>query len=487
MESKSNAGKCTISTKEPLIMNPLCFVLMPFGEKKDAMGKSINFDEVYKQLIAPAIASVELEPLRADAELNGGIIHTPMFERLVLCQYAVGDLTAANANVYYELGVRHAARPATTVLIKSIETRLLFDAQMLRAIPYSLSSVGIPDRVEVDHENIKKRLLEAKKAALADSPVYELLKGYPKFTDADAESFHDRVKHALELQERIADARSRGSELIKVAKTEARSMPNEAGMRHIEDAELKAAEILGTVQVGLGSISACEPAVVLDLFLAYRAVEAWKAMISLFAAMSDPLEETIMVREQFALALNRDGQSERAEKILTDLLKSRGTSSETLGILGRVYKDRWEVADKVGRSRDAAAALDLAIDAYVRGFEADWRDYYPGINALTCMLQKTDRDPRFEQILPVVEYAVERNMASGLSNYWLQATRLELAVIARDQRTADTALTKALGFQPSPMERETTARNLRLLREIHAAHQAAEPWMLELENELRAS
>jgi hypothetical protein len=37
------------------------------------------------------------------------------------------------------------------------------------------------------------------------------------------------------------------------------------------------------------------------------------------------------------------------------------------------------------------------------------------------------------------------------------------------------------------MERETTARNLRLLREIHAAHQAAEPWMFELENELRAS
>jgi hypothetical protein len=316
--------------------------------------------------------------------------------------------------------------------------------------------------------------------------VYELLKGYPKFTEVDAKSFHERVAHTLDLQERIADARRRGSELVKAARTAARTMADEAARRHLEDAGRGAVEMLGAVQVGLGAIATCDPAVVLDLFLAYRAIEAWKPMIALFAAMSEPLAETIMVQEQFALALNRDGQSERAEKVLSNLLKSRGTTSETLGILGRVYKDRWEAAAKVGRSRDAAAALDLAIEAYVRGFEADWRDYYPGINALTCMLHKKDRDPRFDNILPVVEYAVERNMASGQSNYWVFATRLELAVIAKDQRTADAALTKALGFQPSPMERETTARNLRLLREVHEAHQGAEPWMLELENELRA-
>jgi len=34
-----------------------------------------------------------------------------MFERLILCEYAVADLTTANANVFYELGIRHAIRP----------------------------------------------------------------------------------------------------------------------------------------------------------------------------------------------------------------------------------------------------------------------------------------------------------------------------------------------------------------------------------------
>src|SRR3984893_11932669 len=96
---------------------PLCFVLMPFGQKTDAVGVMVDFDAVYRDLIMPAIEEAGMEPLRADEEMTGGIIHKPMFERLILCEYAVADLTTANANVFYELGVRHAVRPATTMLL----------------------------------------------------------------------------------------------------------------------------------------------------------------------------------------------------------------------------------------------------------------------------------------------------------------------------------------------------------------------------------
>src|SRR5215212_3697612 len=95
---------------------PLCFVLMPFGKKTDASGNSVEFDRVYHEIIEPAIERSELESIRADEEMTGGIIHKPMFERLILCEYAVADLTTANANVFYELGVRHAVRPWSTVL-----------------------------------------------------------------------------------------------------------------------------------------------------------------------------------------------------------------------------------------------------------------------------------------------------------------------------------------------------------------------------------
>ena len=90
---------------------PLCFVVMPFGVKPDGQGGSVDFDAVYEELLAPAIREAGLEPLRADQELVGGLIHKPMYERLILADYAVADLTTANANVFYELGVRHAVRP----------------------------------------------------------------------------------------------------------------------------------------------------------------------------------------------------------------------------------------------------------------------------------------------------------------------------------------------------------------------------------------
>src|SRR5580698_1081643 len=109
----------------------LCFVLMPFGTKPDVAGTMIDFDAVYNVLIGPAIEAAGLESLRADEEMTGGIIHKPMFERLILCQFAVADLTTANANVFYELGLRHAVRPWSTILIFGEGSRLPFDVGLL--------------------------------------------------------------------------------------------------------------------------------------------------------------------------------------------------------------------------------------------------------------------------------------------------------------------------------------------------------------------
>src|SRR5215472_5180963 len=118
---------------------------MPFGKKPSSIGLTIDFDSIYQDLIAPAIKEAELEALRADEELDstGGIIHKPMFERLILCEYAVADLTTANANVFYELGVRHAVRPWSTVLLFAKESgQMPFDIAPLRAMPYQLTREG---------------------------------------------------------------------------------------------------------------------------------------------------------------------------------------------------------------------------------------------------------------------------------------------------------------------------------------------------------
>ena len=117
-------------------MRPLCFVLMPFGTKKDASEKEINFDIVFRTFIRPAIEQAGLDPIRADEEQAGGFIHKPMYERLMFCNFAVADLSFANANVFYELGIRHALKPHTTVSIFESGTKLPFDTAPLRTFNY---------------------------------------------------------------------------------------------------------------------------------------------------------------------------------------------------------------------------------------------------------------------------------------------------------------------------------------------------------------
>jgi len=216
-------------------------------------------------------------------------------------------------------------------------------------------------------------------------------------------------------------------------------------------------------------------------------VKAWNDMITLVDRMAPPLAATVMVREQLGLALNRAGRSDEAERVLTTLIEERGPSSETYGILGRVYKDRWEASVKAGEAFRARGLLNQAITAYLRGFETDWRDAYPGVNAVTLMELKDPPDSRLLPLIPVVRYAVERRIASGKPDYWDHATLIELAVLGRDEAGAVAALDAALAVVRESWEPETTARNLRLIREARERRGEPASWALEVEDALAAS
>jgi len=435
---------------------PLCFVLMPFGRKPAVGGALIDFDAVYREVISPAIEEAGFEPLRADEEMTGGIIHKPMFERLILCEFAVADLTTANANVFYELGVRHSVRPWSTILLFAAGgTQLPFDVAPLRAIPYHLSAEGKPADAGAVRAAIRARLVEARNAS-TDSPIFQLVEGFPDIQRLKTDVFRDRVAYSNRIKERLAAARREGVDAITAIERE------------------------------LGDIAAQESGVVIDLFLSYRAAKAWQAMVDLVTRMPPPLAATVIVQEQLALALNRAERGEDAERVLTALLENRGPSSETYGILGRVYKDRWEAAARAGDRFRARSFLDKAIEAYQRGFETDWRDAYPGVNAVTLMELKEPPDPQRERLLPVVRYAAERRIAARKPDYWDYATRLELAVLGEDEVEAGRALGDALAASREIWERETTARNLRLIREARERRQRKSDWVKEIETALLA-
>lgn len=435
---------------------PLCFVLMPFGKKPDPSGSLVDFDVVYREMIRPAIEDADLEPVRADEEVAGGVIHKAMFERLLLSDYAVADLTTANANVFYQLGIRHAARPWSTVLIFSESTRLPFDVAPMRALAYGLTPAGTPADAEAARKDLADRLREARRA-MTDSPLFKLLDGLrpPNIARLSTNVFRDRVRNSEKTKERLAEARREGADALRAIEAE------------------------------LTPISEAEAGVVVDPFLSYRDVEAWDDMIALVDKMSPPLAEAVMVQEQLALALNRADRGADAEQVLQRLLERRGPSSETYVILGRVYKDRWKAALQSGDKRRARGLLALATDAYLKGFEADWREPSAGVSAVTLMELSEPPDPRREKILPVVTYSMEQRIAAGEPDYWDHATRLELAVLAKDRQAAESALSEALAQLPRDWQSKSTAGNLELIRAARSRRGEAVDWAAEMEGALR--
>ncbi len=438
-------------------MRKLCFVLMPFGKKKDSLGRDLDFDDVYQRLIAPAVAAADLDIIRADEEQFGGTIHKPMFERLMLCEFAIADVTGANPNVYYELGVRHALRPHSTVLIFEASTTLPFDVAALRGLPYTVDGLGKVAAAQAEIEALAAKLGAAHGAGQVDSPVFEI------FTDlkqhdvdhAKTDSFRAQATYTQRLKDELALARSAGIDAV-------RTIADSPAMRR-----------LSNLEVG----------VVIDLFLSLRAVKAHAEMVALYDRMSTPLQRTRLVREQLAFALNRLDRGQEAERILLDLIKQFGPSSETNALLGRVYKDRWERALQNSRSFEADGLLEQAVEAYLAGFEADWRDAYPGVNAVTLMEMSDEPDPRQAALLPVVRYAAERRAARG-GDYWDHATLLELSVLATDKRDARKHLGRALALMREPWEAETTARNLRLIQEVRARRGTDAAWITALTDAL---
>jgi len=434
-------------------LSPLCFVLMPFGLRSDGRGAWIDFDAVYVQLLMPAAQEAGLEPVRADEELLGGLVHKSMFERLVLSDYAIADLTTANPNVFYEMGVRHAVRPYSTVLVGADLEGIPFDLAPDRILPYDLEG-GRPRDVERDRATIVRALRAARDAA-TDSPVFQLIDDLPvpQIDRLKTDVFRDQAVYSTRTKARLARA----------------SAADAAAVRAVEEE--------------LGPLADVEPGVLVDLLLSYRATGAWEEMCRLAEALPEPLRRAVLVRRQYGFALNRAGRRDEAEAVLEEVLEEHGPSSETLGLLGRVYKDRWQETAEQAPLR-AAGYLDRAIEAYRRGFEADWRDAYPGVNALTLMEVRDPGGSRQQTLLPVVRYANERRVNAGVADYWDHATRLELAVLARDQDVALAAARAALAVVREHWEPRSTAGNLGVIRAARAAAGEAVAWAEEIETQL---
>src|SRR5438045_1303323 len=175
----------------PMADTKTCFVVMGFGKKTDyPTGRVLDLDKSYRTIIRPAAVAAGLECKRADEIMHSGIIDVPMYQQLLMADVVVADVSTYNANAFYELGVRHALRPYTTITIA--EDQLVF--------PFDIGQIAIlkchhlgEDIGASESRRMIKVLSDAIKTvgsqATVDSPVYTFLSKLkpPEMTEENIE------------------------------------------------------------------------------------------------------------------------------------------------------------------------------------------------------------------------------------------------------------------------------------------------------------
>src|SRR2546423_1042167 len=141
------------------------FIIRPFGTKSD-----INFDQVDADLIGLALDRLGITGRTTGEIVGQGTIGTDMFQFPLTADLVVADLSIHNANVFYELGVRHSLRDRHTFLLRSNVDKFPFDLQTDRYFTYDKDAPG--ESVEA----LVKALRETIDSGKTNSPVFASLR-----------------------------------------------------------------------------------------------------------------------------------------------------------------------------------------------------------------------------------------------------------------------------------------------------------------------
>jgi tetratricopeptide (TPR) repeat protein len=450
---------------------PHAFVVMPFGRKQGGDGRWLDFNSIYNDLIKPALEAAGFESFRADEESVSGDILTDMFQELLLADLVIADLSIDNANVFYELGVRHAIRKRGVVHIQSGRAYMPFDIFNVRTIPYHIDKNGRPDpdHLEKDKQAITKITREtwASDVDRVHSPIFNLLDG---LVEPDRKSL--RTPLATGFWREYNEWRER----MVIAQRQKR----------IGDILLLTEEISNPL---------IKEEAISEAGKALRGMNRHELALQQYRLGLQINPRNMTFRREEAFHLNRLNRTDEAIVRLENLLKDNPTDTEAISFLGRIYKQMWmetwvNLKDDKIRLEEAYNSIHWLIKSvsiYMEGFRVNINDYYPGINALTGSVlvdymahyKKIKDDPEIKRIredLPklkgAIHFVLESLTQRDNSDYWALVSLAELQVsvstnpmhVTRAYKKALTAarkniynlksslsqleLLKSLGFRP---------------------------------------
>lgn len=304
-------------------MEKTCFVIIGYGIKVDyATGREIDLDKTYKNIIEPVFKELGFLCYRASDIQHSGVIDIPMYENILKADFVVADLTTLNPNVLYELGIRHAVRKNTTMVISDKELKYPFDLSHILIDSYE----HLGKAIDYDEVIRFQKLLKEKAQALlndpkTDSPIYTFFPNLsvPTFTEQEIKD----IKENKESEESVSDL--------------------------LEEAEIAKDKS--------------------DFVTAIKLLE--KA--EMFAPANDFIIQRLALSTYKSKLPNKLDALYKAEKILTPLNPDLTTDVETLGLSGAINKRLYDELNE-------ESYLDKAVWFYEKGFYIG-NDYYNGINA----------------------------------------------------------------------------------------------------------
>jgi class 3 adenylate cyclase len=141
----------------------------------------------------------------------------------------------------------------------------------------------------------------------------------------------------------------------------------------------------------------------------------------------------LRLRQLQGLSLARSGATERANAILEKLRDDGQTDEETLGMLGRTYKD---LAAHAASAKERGQFLKRAAETYAQGYQVTG-GYWSGINAATMnlLIGKTERA---QELARKVRGECSKEVETpNADSYWELAALGEAALILREWSQAE--------------------------------------------------
>ena len=338
------------------------FIVRPFGTKS-----GVDFDRVEAELIAPALERLGVTGRTTGEIAEQGNIRTDMFQRLTTADLVVADLSIHNANVFYELGARHALRDRRTFLIRARVDDVPFDLKTDRYLQYD---AGNPAACL---EALIRGLRATLDSEKADSPIFQLL---PALRSQDPEALMAVPEDFQEELARAAAARRLGDLALLADEVHGLGFEWERpGLR-----------LLGRAQFGLKDWPGAR--------------ETWDRVRA--AHVADP-EANLRLGTVHQKLGDLDASDRALSAALSNPGLQRAERAEAQALIGRNAKSRWVdawqavPADERRRAALQSPWLRRSVEHYALGFAHDLNHYYSGLNALGLVTVLLDLAAGHEQ------------------------------------------------------------------------------------------